>query len=619
MILSSNKTNSVPTKNEYNELMIKFNHLKNDYNHLEQNILIKTNTINDQIQIINNYETILENLKLQIKEDSVNYTKSIHSYKLIIEDYKKKLNKLNHELSHYKNLEFKSLEDNLTATNDTDEDLLHYKQNYEKLLKEFKILKSNFDLEQNNKILLINQIEFLTKQKEESEDFGIEEGSESESEEEVNEVEDKDKGYGNFIDNYDDITYNYTSYVNTDEAEDEHIQSVSETLHSDMEAGTNEELIEEQPDQMNDQGLEELPQSSPIKSRIPSLISTQNFQFPPSPDPNSKKRQSLPLNLDNDFILSPLKLSERKRHSRYNSDLKIKVEFEKLPNLNNPNNLSNSTLPNESTSEHLGAGFESPLETRNFSNDFNQEALDKLNNNSYTSSNNSRSYRNSGSYRHSGSYRNSGLPNLKELNELNEFNEEITKLKFELQSLKLHNEKLLSFISFELQKHNKKIKKLSSRNFEYNDNKLISKSKRLLANKKILRSVSINSIWNDSIKKDLKKFKSMNFKFINDINKSIDFEDLSFDNDFENDSDFEVDEFHNNSDFCVDDIDELDDLEELEETDDEEIGIFGQLKHLIMGKPKNDITVDDSLKYQFLTIAIGILIIGIRFGHHEKV
>ncbi|KAM9886599.1 hypothetical protein OXX79_014092, partial [Metschnikowia pulcherrima] len=82
--------------------------------------------------------------------------------------------------------------------------------------------------------------------------------------------------------------------------------------------------------------------------------------------------------------------------------------------------------------------------------------------------------------------------------------QEITKLKFELQSLRLHNEKLLSYIGFELQKQKKNIKKLSSKQnlrpkpshpMEYSDAKLIERSKEMLIHKKrVLRSVSINPI-----------------------------------------------------------------------------------------------------------------------------
>lgn len=543
----------------YNDLIIKFNNLQIDYNQLEQEIIIKTNTINDQLVMLSNYETILTNLKHQVNEDASGYFKSVEKYKGIIEDYKLNLIKVNNELNYYKNLEFSRLE-NADLDESTDG------QDYNKLLKDYKILQSNYEIETNNKVALINQVEELTKQLNEYHRIGelgelgefeknqieaIQEVEDFETSNEIvsdntSDVDHLEEVINDGYENNQDITYNYTSYLNniTDGSDDD-------------------DLDKEVP-------VEEVPQSSPIKDRLPSLIHDESFQFPPSPDPDSRKRQSLPINLpknwQQEFVLSPLKL-QAKRHSRYNSDLKIKVEFE-------PQDQQSHTDPQENTLNDIN--YERFME-------YNKEAFDKLN-----SSDSSRS-----SFRSTiRSYRNNTTEYqiLEEGEEHAGVNKELTELKFELQSLKLHNEKLLSFISFELQRNNKKIKKLSSRNFEYSDNKLIKNSKKLLSKKKILRSASINSILSTGIHGDLKKFKSMNFKFVNDIDDSL------------LDYDFTIDK-------------DLDNVLEIDEIEVPPPGIFSQLKHLLIGNNKN--TVDDNLKYQFLTITIGILILGIRFGSYN--
>lgn len=275
--------------------------------------------------------------------------------------------------------------------------------------------------------------------------------------------------------------------------------------------------------------------------------------------------------------------------------------------------------------------------------------------------------------------------------------QEIMKLKFELQSLKLHNEKLLSYIGFELQKQKKNIRKLKSQNglrvncnsknmamdhsrsgslsgmpspsrskptvprklrgnVEYSDAKLIEQSKEeLIYKKRVLRSISINPIMSiinpgkgednygflthrDSFGKRIflnglhvylqvdeddadgngidggapgvRKCKSQTFNWVVPSGEldAIDSE-LGISSGTEDDYDDEVG----------------DELTTSDESDEESITLFKQVKWLLFGehyhrrhrKKMEHKLVDDQLTYKFLSIAIGIIIIGVRFLHPE--
>lgn len=278
--------------------------------------------------------------------------------------------------------------------------------------------------------------------------------------------------------------------------------------------------------------------------------------------------------------------------------------------------------------------------------------------------------------------------------------EEITKLKFELQSLRLHNEKLLSYIGFELQKQKNNIKHLSSKqrlrpnSMEYSDAKLIERLKNMLIHKKrVLRLVSINPILSTkydnqghlflsgagigiaSISLHLDEGEDFVFRslFMGSLDRNCD--DYGFLNQqskynlrilseqhqkylHEGDEKF-VKKFKSQT-FLPDRS--LDDSEDFELLDDEylregledesgntvmsagewdttsdrssssgydvnyyQLNRFNQMKYIVFGKEhmkrqkkKDELVVDEKLKYKFLTLVVGIVIVGFRFTSRSQ-
>lgn len=91
--------------------------------------------------------------------------------------------------------------------------------------------------------------------------------------------------------------------------------------------------------------------------------------------------------------------------------------------------------------------------------------------------------------------------------------------------------------------------------------------------------------------------------------------EFDLDSDFENTANWEIEE------------EEEEEEEELTSSSDEDIGVFNQIKQLVIGgqtikdkklkkrrghNDKNDHLVDDTLKFKFMTIALGIVIIGLK-------
>ncbi|ODQ79412.1 hypothetical protein BABINDRAFT_161814 [Babjeviella inositovora NRRL Y-12698] len=163
--------------------------------------------------------------------------------------------------------------------------------------------------------------------------------------------------------------------------------------------------------------------------------------------------------------------SHQKRHSRTMSTdiIPIQVEFEPSPFQRNSSNESVRMSPAMSQRSHASSVA-------------SRAALDRL--------------PHSGSHSRVSSHGETNPP-------LDEARQEITKLKFELQSVKLQNEKLMSFIGFELQKMDPGSVTFTDAKWakgtalprlgqiEYSDAKLIHSSKQVLRNKRILRSVSV--------------------------------------------------------------------------------------------------------------------------------
>lgn len=389
---------------------------------------------------------------------------------------------------------------------------------------DFRVLQSNFELEQNSKLVLMDQIEYYEKER-------LKEEVTTKANEAVDGLDSSREVH---IDTYHTLN---ALQDQTDSSEDGFDTSDIGFVngHSRMLSSLADEITSS---------------SSPIKNRVPSLQTTSNFKFPPSPNPDSitnkaastsisggieeglHKRQSLPSKLktsphleQEEFVLSPLKLTanhdyitstssyfdvsastERRysnskpHHSRYNSHdiLPIKVEFEQKDN-----NILRSTSVPERVHHERDAIHR---------NSIRNSAFMALHGAEKTTEKESSGASNRNSLLTESSSKRSSIIMDQSILTSDMTKQEIMKLKFELQSLKLHNEKLLSYIGFELQKQKKNIKKLShkqslselnnnnnnnnnKKKMEYSDAKLIEKSKEMLIHKKrVLRSVSINPI-----------------------------------------------------------------------------------------------------------------------------
>ncbi|OBA21057.1 hypothetical protein METBIDRAFT_55357 [Metschnikowia bicuspidata var. bicuspidata NRRL YB-4993] len=566
------------------------------------------------------------------------------------------------------------------------------------LAKRCRALQSNFELERNLKAVLIEQIEFLTKER----DIYFQTMLAT--------------SHGDSARGPSETTHTHSGL---------HLDSDSDgSVHGTHLLGSLAELARP----------EVFDSSSPIKDHAHDYLeSSLGFHFPASnpaqaapllpQTASASRRYSLPASerkalhpmpnasFDDDFVLSPLKLTphpnssyfeadssgpashtrpssvtnkrysgSRANHSRYNSHdiVPIKVEFEMLDQL-----IRSASAPDKHHLQHLSSVAETnPIQDSDM-------AFMRLN--GYTGPLKRDSLMTDSSKRSSF---------MSDINILSGdiTKQEITKLKFELQSLKLHNEKLLSYIGFELQKQKKNIKKLSSKQnlrpkpsaqkIEYSDAKLIEKLREMLINKKrVLRSVSINPILstkycapknsllqplvglgvfcNQPEDEDDFFFKS---HFISSLKKD-DCDDYGFlkhnckynlrvllkkNQEYSEYNDEQTVKKHKSQTFRstrnherefdnlgadIDDIDDIDDADvynsNLELTDDwesegslvsdidyDKLNRFNQMKYLILGKEhmkmakRSESIADENLKYKFLTIAIGIVIVGIKFTTH---
>lgn len=659
---------------QYLELAAKLASVTRDYSHLEDQLAQKSKFIHELSVKVSQSDRIIRSLEDERHKNTDLFEREISFYKESVDELQRRNQRMAHKL------ELGQISSQ-AISNEVEE-------KYSKLMKSYKVLQSNLELEQNSRALLIDQIEYLTKER----DFLLESA------------------------NTQEVSRSSHSFINTNPYTGQNTDSESDgSVH-----GTR--LLDSLAEDLENHNLET---SSPIKSGYSdnSLDVSHNFQFPPANLPptntypptaelsaKSIKRQSLPTNLqplvtpkddDDDFVLSPLKLANhsnsyfegevlptpqsatitKKRysnskpnHSRYNSHdiVPIKVEFELLNH-----QLRSASSPDKDYLRSLRT-----VDEQNVVEDDREQAFRKLN--GFPDSSAQRD-----SLITSSSKRSSLITDFNILtNDVTK--QEIMKLKFELQSLKLHNEKLLSYIGFELQKQKKNIKKLSSKqnlrgNIEYSDAKLIEKLKDMLIHKKrVLRSVSINPIL--SSKYDMSKragiiqpgvgigiggtmghddeddfvFQS---HFINSIEDCDDYGFLNHESKYNlrvlsrrnqlylNEEDARVPRKFKSQTFgqamgveevsFIDEDEEEDfsmQLEDVEEDDWDvensssgsevnysKLNTFNQMKYLIFGKEHlrkkakgGDSLVDENLKYKFLTIVIGIVIVGIKFTSHPQ-
>lgn len=649
---------------QYADLFSKFNESVTEYAHLEEELGERDSVIMDLNQKIVNSEKLLRRMEEERHKITALYEREISFYKESID----KLQRRSQRMSQTFELDQVQIK---AETEETEE-------KYRKLMRSYKALESNFELEQNSKALLIDQIEYLTKER----DFLLQN-----SVAQITSVTDSDNSIIHHGDNNSDLsdsdgsvhgTHMLSAFVDDLESHDDFDSSSpikDPSFHSDNSIEVSKGFL--------------FPPLHPTPlSLAPTPIATDShFVSPPLPDPKAKniKRLSLPAQLkslaspeEDDFVLSPLKLtlgpsssyfdvslstpksgtkkrysSSKPTHSRYNSHdiVPIKVEFELLDH-----QLRSASAPDKELLRGLASVDENASVDDERDKAFMKlSGFEPLKRDSLLSNSSKRSSL------------------LTDSNFLmgDVTKQEITKLKFELQSLKLHNEKLLSYIGFELQKQKKSIKKLLSKqnlrgNMEYSDAKLIEKLRNMLIHKKrVLRSVSINPVALQSENRRSGAFQAgVGIRALGE-----DDDDFIFRSSFLNvEDDFSTHKHHGhqkleNSNLvkkfksqtfrpCVEyeDLDAsfmeddllLDEDKRLPDEDEEEgwdttsdngsgsdvdyahLTRFNQMKYLILGKEhmkkqkkaQRELLVDENLKYKFLTIVIGIVIVGIRFTTH---
>ncbi|ODV81582.1 uncharacterized protein CANTADRAFT_3675 [Suhomyces tanzawaensis NRRL Y-17324] len=743
---------------KYTDLLLKNNEISADYAQLEQDLFSKDSTIKEQKERIANYETYVRNIQDDYTKNKDLLNKEIYFYKELIEELQFKVKKLNSELdtNRKREKEIQQKSEDPKSQSDDLQDILEISEKFNRLLKDFKVLQSNFELERNSKLVLIDQIEFLTK---ENELLSNQNSSKNSVKHDEDLLEHIDQLNDSVINDF--ATTIHTMNELTDEDEEDNNDYDDQQPNNDLSIDDSNETDLNHSSVLNYFADElQINHSSPIKHQYgndESLEISKSFQFPPqnlqpyyppSPDPESKdlKRKSLPVkirtspHLDNEeFVLSPLKLAtntshnyfdiddnntpnntierysnSKPTHSRYNSYdiVPIKVEFETV----HPSPRSTSVPEKEHQKKKFGVINETPeLPTRGATkSSVRNSAFYALNGYDADVPSNRNSITTATSSKRSSMIMENPAQDMTK--------QEIMKLKFELQSLKLHNEKLLSYIGFELQKQKNHIKKLSnkqsartlkklndvSKNIEYSDAKLIESSKDMLIHKKrVLRLVSINPILsknygNNNANKASNPIGIMNkgilplanqllegfdpehhefigdqaeddYGFMNHNDKfskrifssglqaylncdELDETEGAVEDSFESENERNIKKYKSQL-FLMgkvlessDDDDDDDSIEEVEETEDthamkrkdsewdsdgaslssdEEMGMLTQIKYLILGssaimlknskkRREQQQLVDDGLKLKFMTITLGIMILGLKLSQQTN-
>ena len=696
--------------------LLNLNNLENENQRLQHDLTIKNTQLENQLERIKFLEQSMKEAEMETLQNQDILNKQVEMYKEMIDKLQTKIVELNEELE--KKLPLETI------------DALLFKK-YEKLVRDYKILDSQFEVERNSKLVLIDQIEFLLRKNEELiKQIGVP-------------IEDSDNESDANVDYLADLTDNVTHTMN-ELTDDEHEQEQEASVISPGLNIYHGIAYQSSPIKLYDDSNSSVKVSPNFQFpplHLPSQTEQQQQQnptFPPSPEPDckDKKRLSLPTRLKQkqtgevenegiDFVLSPFKLTPsqpsypnddlsvfpetnngkasvikrysatKPTHSRYNSHdlVPIKVEFEKLESgvrsTSVPEKSLKELLTCETIDENTGH-FESIRMSK-----YRNGTLFALNGYGHDTNNNNNEEEGDNDYddKPANTSKNFSEMDISSkrssyLNSDEKTKQEIMKLKFELRSLKLHNEKLLSFIGFELQKQRNNLKKLSkkqsarllassSKNIEYSDAKLIEKSRDLLINKKrVLRSVSINTGFKDRfpiksigiiapnsepayvnhyddshndyeddfiIDDDSHDFLDMNSLSHNDkmikkfasqvFNNTKALYEYDLDSDFENTSHWVLEEDEEENEHA--------DEEENNSTsntsgsgsssEEEQMGVFSQIKHMVIGGDKtvnkskkkrskrdDQHLVDDGLKFKFLTIALGIVIIGLKLTPHNN-
>lgn len=752
------------------DLVLSNTSLRHEFEELETSFKHQEDMISSQDYKIKDYEATLKQMNSNLSHNKVLFEKELDYYQNLISNLQLKVNHLSNEL--------------LTKG----EENFELRDNYERMMKDFKILQANYELEQNSKSVLLEQVENLSLKVNqwnlhshgcETNRYSLQNQQSSNTSE--NQIIEEEQESSHSV-----IRLSMIHTLTDDEEGDFQGEEDVEIQNVDFEDDEEEDEIDDDDDDLSnllsylDQELKLNSSRVPIRNTSHQSIEvSENFKFPLSSSHNynanrcsfaftltpfrnsliqglqqqeninnnvTNKRNSVPAfcannrlsmetvpDTDDDdtdgssssskFILSPFKLHSQMfeltaggagasgiavsgsdnhgnsdfkklstnkatastgtttrrfsrsfpRHARYNSHdiIPIKVEFEQESIQESPDHRIMSYPEQGSSFAKINEEDQFHMETFIKLNQAADRSLINVSSGLKLTSN-----RNSLSSRASSVYMDQDMTK-----------QEIMKLKFELQSLKLHNEKLLSYIGFELQKQKKNIRKLKSQNglrvnqnnhsksrslsggisspsrsskpttmsnsdsrkrYEYSDAKLIEQSKEeLIYKKRVLRSISINPIMSiinpakgedhygflthrdtfgkriflnglhvylqadegseqpttneGGSKSAVRKYKSQTFNRV--IN-----------------SDYSGIEISSDSEEVGDEFTTSDESEE-----EETITLLKQVKWLIFGehyhkrhrKKVEPKLVDDQLTYKFLSIAIGIIIIGVRFLHPE--
>lgn len=712
---------------QYLDVMAKYNTMMAELAEIEQKLHYKEQEAYQNLEMLQKQEAASKKFEMENQKQKDLYEQDRQYYKNLIKDLQMKVASLTNEFQN------KAQSDTHDKWNDS---LL---EKYEALAKKYRILQSNYELENNSKSILIQQIEALTKNNE---------LKSTEQRENIFSHPDNvsDGDYDAYADEYLqssqelDISFPNSDYAryNTSGDNNPSLNFLSDELDDNIGSSSPVKDISNPSVDMNQDSnlLRENYGDDNDSSREAQTIEHRNsagsaLTLSPQHDINHWKRLSLPtklrhVNCNEQFILSPLKLTEHNaytssdelvtksnkrksnskpyQHSYSSYDIvPIKVEFEppkETLEYSDPSKgaASNNEFPKDvsmtprdsqrSKSDTVELSEQDPYGKSNFNvRDFTYSKLNGFGNGG--------SNRSSSTTGHSSKRGSTIGDSFIDSNLMmdNTTRQELTKLKFELRSLKLHNEKLLSFIGFELQKQKKNIKKLSykrsqgsmrgSRKIEYSDAKLIEKSKDVLIRKKrVLRSVSVNPILSKKAEPNfvgiitdgllpvqdssVDHLYPLNSDYINSIDQNEDeiglipnarhydqYESLSpLDHDCGNKTanvlpgsksikKFQSQVFHNSrhdafeSSFEWDDDDEDDEWQDISNEDRWHNsnpfpgGVFGHMRKLLSTSfytgskadhesCKKD-TQSEGLKYKFLSVAIGILIIGLRCASQDTI
>ena len=648
---------------QYTDAVLTSRTLEHDNAQLQLEVERKDAAISEQLERSANYEAFIRTTQQEYERNKELLVKENQYYKELISELQVKAKRLAGEVQTMRNekrylaeeLKRKEKQDGTTqkdeSTSSDLQQMVQMSEKFNKLLIDFKVLQSNFELERNLRLVLIDQIELLTK---ENELLTTQTSSKHLINDELANIRDQLDSAGTVVDDSSDFlqlpSINHTPAMeNLNNSMDYHIHTMNELTD------------EEEED-------EEFPSDILAQAELSheSLDVASNFKFPPSPDLHQvhTKRMSLPPKLrsspqleSDEFVLSPLKLTAhlythtKPSHQRYNShDLfPIKVEFEEVRNtaLDALEGKGKQRVNRTEITKKLHEAADQ------------QSSFSKLGERPTSYSDEMLSNRNS--------TLSSSSKRLSVVEPLDISKEEFVKLRFELQSLKLHNEKLLLYIGFELQKQKKNIKKLStkqsartlrelsevSKQIEYSDAKLIEQSKEMLIHKKrVLRSVSVNPIvsknygeanrlsldtlgilagtYNDDLDEDAYGFLKHQDKFTqrifsNGLQAYLGEVDVDEVDDFGSE-DREVRKhksqvlsrcgMESSSEECDDEVSDA-------SSSEDEVGMLKQIQYLILGpaakktKKKEAKLVDDSLRFKFLTITIGIIVVGLKLSHQN--